>query len=40
MADLSALMRRAGGLELVAAHPTRSLYTVVEFEKPAAAAAA
>lgn len=33
VADLSALMRRAGGLSLVASHPTRSLYSVAEFEK-------
>jgi hypothetical protein len=35
-----ALFERAAGLRLVATHRTRSLFTVAEFEKPAAAAAA
>ena len=32
--QLARLFERAGGLRLVASRPTRSLYSIVEFEKP------
>ncbi len=39
VAGLSSLMEQAGGLRLRATHPTRSLYTIVEFIRPPAGAA-